>query len=79
MFRESALKGMIAAGTYTKERVECIHNLQVKEDKKKTKYSKEIVKKYTTQDQFDTDLDLVKEAVSVAESLVIANMEAISG
>lgn len=31
MFRESALKGMIAAGTYTKERVECIHNLQVKE------------------------------------------------
>lgn len=47
MFRESALKGMIAAGTYTKERVECIHNLQVKEDDANPKYSKEIVKKYT--------------------------------
>lgn len=50
MFRESALKGMIAAGTYTKERVECIHNLQVKEDEEddaNPKYSKEIVKKYT--------------------------------
>lgn len=45
MFRESALKGMIAAGTYTKERVECIHNLQVKEDDANPKYSKEIVKK----------------------------------
>lgn len=44
---ESALKGMIAAGTYTKERVECIHNLQVKEDDANPKYSKEIVKKYT--------------------------------
>lgn len=38
---------MIAAGTYTKERVECIHNLQVKEDDANPKYSKEIVKKYT--------------------------------
>ena len=47
MFRESALKGMIAAGTYTKERVECIHYLQVKEDDANPKYSKEIVKKYT--------------------------------
>jgi len=42
-------------------------------------FARKIVKKYTTLDQFDTDLDLVKEAVSVAESLVIANMEAISG
>ena len=41
------MKGMIAAGTYTKERVECIHNLQVKEDDANPKYSKEIVKKYT--------------------------------
>ena len=41
VFRESALKGMIAAGTYTKERVECIHNLQVKEDDANPKYSKE--------------------------------------
>ena len=41
------MKGIIAAGTYTKERVECIHNLQVKEDDANPKYSKEIVKKYT--------------------------------
>jgi hypothetical protein len=31
------------------------------------------------QDHFDTDLDVVKEAISVAEPLVISNMEAISG
>ena len=58
MFRESALKGMIAAGTYTKERVECIHNLQVKEDDANPKYSKEIVKKYSKRSIGGTLVDL---------------------
>ncbi|MBP7506342.1 MAG: hypothetical protein KA807_00855 [Prolixibacteraceae bacterium] len=42
-------------------------------------FARKIVKKYTMQDHFDTDLDVVKEAISVAEPLVISNMEAISG
>lgn len=50
VFRESALKGMIAAGTYTKERAECIHNLQVKEDDANPKYREEY-------DWFSTYLD----------------------
>lgn len=57
VFRESALKGMIAAGTYTKERVECIHNLQVKEDDANPKYSKEY-------DWFSTYLEAGRRGLS---------------
>lgn len=57
VFRESALKGMIAAGTYTKERVECIHNIQVKEDDANPKYSKEY-------DWFSTYLEAGRRGLS---------------
>lgn len=42
-------------------------------------FARKIVRKYITEDSFDTNLDVVKKAVSIAEALVIANMEAISG
>lgn len=57
MFRESALKGMIAVGTYTKERVECIHSLQVKENDANPKYSKEY-------DWFSTYLEAGRRGLS---------------
>lgn len=57
VFRESALKGMIAAGTYTKERVGCIHDLQVKEDDANPKYREEY-------DWFSTYLDAGKRGLS---------------
>ena len=57
VFRESALKGMIATGTYTKERAECIHNLQVKEDDANPKYREEY-------DWFSTYLDAGRRGLS---------------
>lgn len=57
VFRESALKGMIATGTYTKERAECIHDLQVKEDDANPKYREEY-------DWFSTYLDAGRRGLS---------------
>lgn len=57
VFRESALKGMIAAGTYTKERAACIHELQVKEDDANPKYRE----KY---DWFSSYLDAGRRGLS---------------
>ena len=36
-------------------------------------------KKYGTNEEFDNNLDILKEAVMVAERLVKSNIEAISG
>lgn len=51
------MKGMIAVGTYTKERVECIHSLQVKENDVNPKYSKEY-------DWFSTYLEAGRRGLS---------------
>jgi len=42
-------------------------------------YARKIVKKYVTNEEFDNNLDILKEAVMVAEQLVKSNIEAISG
>ena len=42
-------------------------------------YARKIVKKYVTNEEFDDNLDILKEAVMVAEQLVKSNIEAISG
>lgn len=57
VFRESAMKGMIAAGTYTKERATCIHELQVKGDDANPKYREEY-------DWFSTYLDAGRRGLS---------------
>ena len=42
-------------------------------------YARKIVKKYVTNEEFDNNLDILKEAVMVAEQLIRSNIEAISG
>ncbi len=42
-------------------------------------YARKIVKKYVTNEEFDNNLDILKDAVMVAEQLVKSNIEAISG
>ena len=42
-------------------------------------YARKIVKKYVTNEEFDNNLDILKEAVMVAEQLIRSNVEAISG
>jgi ferredoxin len=42
-------------------------------------YARKIVKKYVTNEEFDNNLDILKEAVMVAEQLIRSNIEAVSG
>ncbi|MBT6225209.1 MAG: 4Fe-4S binding protein [Candidatus Scalindua sp.] len=42
-------------------------------------YARKIVRKYITNEEFDNNMDILKEAVMVAEQLIKPNIEAISG
>jgi ferredoxin len=42
-------------------------------------WARKIVKSYVNNEEFDTDIGIIKNAVSVAEDLINLNMEAISG
>lgn len=42
-------------------------------------YARSVVKKYVTHEEFDNGLDILREAVTVAEQLILSNIEAISG
>jgi len=42
-------------------------------------YARKIVKKYVTNEEFDNNLGILKEAVMVAERLISSNIEAVSG
>ncbi|MDD5006785.1 MAG: 4Fe-4S binding protein [Syntrophorhabdaceae bacterium] len=42
-------------------------------------FARKIVKRYVTMEDFDSNIDIMKEAISIAEQLVISNIEAING